>query len=418
MKASIITIGDEILIGQIIDTNSAWIGQQLNDIGIELSEIISVADTIDAIRIGLDQAAQVSDVILMTGGLGPTKDDLTCEALAKYFDVELVFHDKLWDRIQGMFAKRGRQTTNLHKEQCYLPSNADLLENNMGTAPGMKIESQGKQFFSMPGVPYEMKYIMETHILPQLAQASPVQIVHKTIMTAGQGESILAKEIEHISATLPDHIKLAFLPSLGKVRIRLSGKSTGDQKTLTENVYGYANQIKEVLTEYVFGEDEILLEQAVGNLCVSKNLKITTAESCTGGLVASKIVSVAGSSRYFVGSIVAYSNELKQKLLAVNESTLQQYGAVSEEVVKEMLAGILHRTGADIGVSISGIAGPGGGTKEKPVGTIWLACGSREKQQTKKLLLSKDRSLNIEYTSNVALNMIKQFVNGEDKGRL
>lgn len=410
MKASIITIGDEILIGQIIDTNSAWIGQQLNDIGIELSEIISVADTIDAIRIGLDQAAQVSDIILMTGGLGPTKDDLTCEALAKYFNVEMVFHDKLWERIQGMFAKRGRQTTNLHKEQCYLPSNAILLENNMGTAPGMKIESEGKQFFSMPGVPYEMKYIMETHILPQLAEASPVQIVHKTIMTAGQGESILAKNIEHISSTLPEHIKLAFLPSLGKVRIRLSGKSMGDQKILIEEVGNFGNQISEVLSEYVYGEDEISLEQAIGNLYVSKNLKITTAESCTGGLVASKIVSIAGSSRYFVGGIVAYSNELKQKLLSVNKSTLQKHGAVSEEVVKEMLAGVLIKTGADIGVSISGIAGPGGGTKEKPVGTIWLACGNQEKQQTKKLLLSKNRSLNIEYTSNVALNMLRLFI--------
>jgi len=410
MKASIVTIGDEILIGQIIDTNSAWIGQQMNKIGIELTEIISVADTINAIRIGLDQAASVSEIIIMTGGLGPTKDDLTCEALAKYFGVDMVFHNKLWERIQSMFAKRGRQTTDLHKEQCYLPSNARLLENNMGTAPGMYIDSNGKQFFSMPGVPYEMKYIMETHILPQLAEASPVHIIHKTIMTAGQGESILAKEIEHISSALPLHIKLAFLPSLSKVRIRLTGKSTADKTALETEVNDNADLISTTLSQYIYGEDEISLEQALGNLCLSTNKKITTAESCTGGLVASKIVSVPGSSRYFVGGIVAYSNELKEKLLQVQQSTLDNHGAVSEDVVKEMLTGVLTQTGADIGVSISGIAGPGGGSPDKPVGTIWLACGSFDKQVTKKLLLSKDRTLNIQYTANVALDMLRRFV--------
>jgi len=410
MKASIITIGDEILIGQIIDTNSAWIGQQLNDIGIALSEIISVADTIDAIRIGLDQAVAVSDIVIITGGLGPTQDDLTCEALAKYFDVEMVFHEELWTRIQGMFAKRGRQTTNLHKEQCFLPANANLLENTMGTAPGMHIKTMAAQFFSLPGIPYEMKYIMETHILPTLAKSSPVHIVHKTIMTAGQGESILAKEIEHISSILPEHIKLAFLPSLSKVRIRLTGKSTNDKEALHKEVIDYAHQISNALSQYVYGEDELSLEKALGELCISKKIKIATAESCTGGLVASKIVSVPGSSKYFEGGVVAYSYELKQKLLAVNKSTLQEYGAVSEEVVKEMLTGILKETGADIAISISGIAGPGGGTPEKPVGTIWLACGSLSEQRTKKLLLSKDRGLNIEYTSNVAINMLRQFV--------
>jgi len=412
MKASIVTIGDEILIGQIIDTNSAWIGQQLNDIGIELVEIISVADTIEAIHIGLDQAAEVSDIILMTGGLGPTKDDLTCEALADYFKVDLVFKDELWKRIQDIFAKRNRQTTNLHKEQCYLPANAQLLDNNMGTAPGMLIENGGKQFYSMPGVPYEMKYIMETHILRKLKEQSPHTIIHRTIMTAGQGESILAKEIEPISKSLPKHIKLAFLPSLSKVRIRLTGKSTGNEKILLDEVSGFALQISEKLSPYVYGENDISLEQVLGELCIKKNVSITTAESCTGGLVSSKIVSVPGSSQYFVGSIVAYSNELKQNLLDVEESILTKHGAVSEEVVKQMVIGALHQTGADVGVAISGIAGPGGGTKEKPVGTIWLACGNEAKQITKKLLLSKNRTLNIEYTANVAIGMLRSWVMG------
>lgn len=411
MKASIVTIGDEILIGQIIDTNSAWIGQQLNEIGIEIHEIISVKDTMDGIRIGIDQAAAVSDIVLMTGGLGPTKDDLTCEALADYFDVELVFNEALWTHIQGLFSRRGRSTTDLHKQQCYLPANVALLRNAMGTAPGMLIKSDGKMYVSMPGVPYEMKSIMTDHILPLLANQSDISIVHKTIMTAGQGESVLSKEIDDIEATLPAHIKLAFLPSLGKVRIRLTGKGA-DEQALHDEIETFGHQIADRLARYVYGFDDIPFEQALGELCLVKGVTITTAESCTGGLVASKIVSIPGSSAYYSGSIVAYSYEMKESLLFVPHDLLIEHGAVSEEVVGAMLLGVLKQTGADVGVAISGIAGPGGGTPDKPVGTIWLACGNLEEQVTKRLLISKDRRMNIEYTSNVALNMVREFLLG------
>ena len=409
MKASIVTIGDEILIGQIIDTNSAWIGQQFNEIGIEVHEIISVKDTMEGIRIGIDQASAVSDVVLITGGLGPTKDDLTCEALAEYFGVELVFNDALWTHIQGLFSRRGRSTTDLHKQQCFLPANADILSNRMGTAPGMLIKSGTKSYISMPGVPYEMKAIMQDHVLPLLSPKSNINIVHKTIMTSGQGESMLSKQIEDIEQNLPAHIKLAFLPSLGKVRIRLTGRGQ-DEQSLQKDIDSFTTQITDRLSTYVYGFDDIPFEEALGKLCQEKGLTITTAESCTGGLVASKIVSIPGSSAYYSGSIVAYSYEMKEALLFVPHDILVEHGAVSEDVVKYMLAGVLKQTGADVGVAISGIAGPGGGTADKPVGTIWMACGNIKKQETKHILISKDRHMNIEYTSNVALNMIRQFV--------
>lgn len=409
MKASIVTIGDEILIGQIIDTNSAWIGQQLNDIGIEIAEIISVADTVEAIRTGLDQAADVSEIILITGGLGPTKDDLTCEALADYFKVELVFNESLWEHIQQMFARRGRSTTDLHKQQCYLPANVKLLSNSMGTAPGMLINADNKAYISMPGVPYEMKAIMTNHVLPLYAEKSKINIVHKTIMTSGQGESVLSNEIADIEAKLPENIKLAFLPSLGKVRIRLTGKGV-DKQSLEEDVMTFSAQISDRLSRYVYGIDDIPFEEALGELCKEKGVTITTAESCTGGLVASKIVAIPGSSAYYSGSVVAYSYEMKESLLFVPKDILLDRGAVSEEVVRYMLTGVLKQTGADVGVAISGIAGPSGGTPDKPVGTIWLACGNETHQTTKHILISKDRRMNIEYTSNVALNMIRTFL--------
>ena len=409
MKASILTIGDEILIGQIIDTNSAWIGQQLNDIGIDLFATYSVKDTIPSILEGLKNASYSSDIVLLTGGLGPTHDDLTCEALATYFGVELVFENDLWERIQRMFTDRGRQPTDMHKRQCNLPSNAKLLQNNMGTAPGMLFEKDGKRFVSMPGVPYEMKYIMETHVLPLLKNESPIQIYHKTIMTAGKGESAISKEIEDITQSIPSHIKLAYLPSLSRVRIRLSSMTT-DSANATDEVDDIANRITERLGNLVFGFDDISFGKVLGQLCVDKNLQIASAESCTGGLLSSQIVSTSGSSAYYTGSIISYSYELKSSLLGVSSQLMEEKGAVCEEVVLEMLSGLLDKTDADVGVSISGIAGPAGGTKEKPVGTVWLAVGNKEKQLTEKLLIGKDRDINIRYAANYGLNMMRLFI--------
>ena len=409
MKVTIVTIGDEILIGQIVDTNSAWMATQLNLVGVTIQEIISVSDSREGIISGLDMASQQADIVLMTGGLGPTKDDITKKVLAEYFGDEMVFDEALWLRIKGMFEKRGYQTTDLHKLQCYMPESVEKLENNLGTAPGMKFKHKGVTYISMPGVPYEMKYIMETHVLPQVKAVTETFVYHKTIMTVGKGESMLSESIRDIEERLPEDMKLAYLPSLGKVRIRLSTSekaTSGTQARIEET----AAKIAERVSEYVYGYDDIPLEKAIGDLCISHYKMIATGESCTGGLIAHRIVSIPGSSAYFKGGIVAYSNDMKQHLLDVPESTITQYGAVSEETVIAMAKGVLKKTGVDIVVTVSGIAGPTGGTAEKPVGTIWLACGDRNHINTQLLQLSKDRMLNIEYTTNMALNMIRRHI--------
>lgn len=410
MKASILTIGDEILIGQIIDTNSAWMGENLNTIGIDVHATYSVQDTLPSIIEGLDNAAKSADVILITGGLGPTKDDLTCEALATYFDVELQFQNELWERIQGLFRDRGREPTDLHKQQCFLPANAKLLLNRMGTAPGMLFEQNGKRYISMPGVPYEMKYIMTTHVIPMLQDESPVQIYHKTILTAGKGESVISKQIEDIADSLPEHIKLAYLPNLSRVRVRLSINSRNEEEDAEAELGQYADEISDRLGDLVFGYDDVPFEKVLGQLCLDRGLKIASAESCTGGLIANQLVSIPGSSAYYTGSIVAYSYKLKNSLLGVSQDLLDAKGAVSEEVVLAMLEGLFRQTNADVGIAVSGIAGPGGGTEAKPVGTVWIAVGNKEKQHTEKILIGRNREINIRYSANYALNMLRLFM--------
>lgn len=409
MKAYIVTIGDEILIGQIIDTNSAWIANQMNLIGYEIAGILSLSDTEDSIQSGLDFCSSKADVILMTGGLGPTKDDITKKAIAHYLGDELVFHEGMWNDIQAFFEKLGRKTTALHKEQCYMPASALLLNNKMGTAPGMLFETKQADIISMPGVPYEMKSIMNDEVIPRLKSKSNITVMHQTLATVGYGETALSDKIDDIVQNFPDHLKLAFLPSLGKVRLRISGNAT-DQNELQNEIQYFANKIKERLSTTIFAEEDIALEKALGHLCKQKNVKIGFAESCTGGLISHKITSIPGSSAYFTGSFVVYSYEMKESLLGVKKETLDQYGAVSEETVIEMVDGGLRHSDADIIVAVSGIAGPGGGTPDKPVGTIWLAIGNKNKTETKKLQLLKDRTLNIEYTSNVALNLVRLFL--------
>lgn len=410
MKVHIITIGDEILIGQVIDTNSAWMAQQLNNSGARVIEITTVSDTKEAIKNAMKIASVEADVILLTGGLGPTKDDLTTKAIADFFDVDLVFHQGTWEKIQKLFERWGRDYTPAHKEQCFMPANATILNNKMGTAPGMWIEEKGKVFVSMPGVPYEMKYLMEAEVIPKLiAQFEQKPIEHRTILTVGEGESRLAHRMEDFENSLPENIKLAYLPGLGSVRLRLTGIDS-DENVLNNVLDNKVEEIKKLIPEFIFGYETETLESAVGKLLKEKNLMLSTAESCTGGKVAHKITSVSGSSAYFMGSVIAYDNRVKMAQLNVKEQTLIQHGAVSEETVKEMVIGALDLLKTDIAVSISGIAGPNGGTPEKPVGTIWLAVGNHKKIQTKKLQLSKDRLKNIEYSAVQALNMIRVFV--------
>lgn len=410
MNVQIITIGDEILIGQIIDTNSAWMAQQLNTNGAQVVRIDSIGDVYEEIQQTLDRSIANADVVLITGGLGPTKDDITKKALADYFNTEMEFHPASFERIVKIFERWGRTTTEAHRQQCYMPRNADLLFNKMGSAPGMWFEYKNTVIVSMPGVPYEMKYIMEYGVIPRLRERFPMQgILHRTIRTVGEGESRIAERIEDIESSLPQHIKLAFLPSLGTVRLRLTAKGK-TAEALASDINLYSQQIEERIPELIYGYGSQKLEEVVGKLLKERGLSLATAESCTGGHIGHKITSIPGSSAYFIGGFIAYSNAMKVQQLGVQESTLEQYGAVSEQTVVEMVKGTNKILGSDITVAISGIAGPGGGTKEKPVGTVWIAVGNLEKIVTKRLSIGKDRIKNIEYSSVQSLNMIRQFV--------
>jgi nicotinamide-nucleotide amidase len=411
MQAFILPVGDEILIGQITDSNSAWIAQQLNLHGISLRHTMSVGDKHEEIVEAIDFALSQADIILMTGGLGPTKDDITKKAIADFFKVEMTFHDETWARIVRFFEKLGRPVRESHKVQGWMPTNATVLTNKMGTAPGMWFEHEGKILVSMPGVPHEMKYLMEYEVLPRLkAKIQAAPIAHRTLLTAGTGESELALLLETFEETLPTHLKLAYLPSLGQVRLRLTGRHA-DETTLNQILDEKATEMEQLVQEYVFGHGTETLEEVIGKIAKAKELKIGTAESCTGGGIAQKLTSIAGASAYFEGSIVAYSYDVKRKGLKVKDTTLQTHGAVSEETVKEMVKGALKAIGCDVAIAVSGIMGPSGGSDEKPVGTVCVAVGSKKHIKTYKLnLLSRTRTLNTEYTIVFALNKLRKFL--------
>ncbi len=410
MNAIILTVGDEILIGQVVDTNSSWIGSTFNNIGINILEILSVGDEMNAIKSGIDYALNKADIVIMTGGLGPTKDDITKLAIAEYFNVEMVFSQVTYDRIIKIFEKFGKTLSDAHKDQCNMPANATLLYNKMGTAPGMMIKEKGKILVSLPGVPFEMKSIISEELIPILhSTPSTISIQHKTIMTAGEGESFIADRILPLLEGMPPYIKLAYLPSLGSVRLRLTGKHE-DKEKLHMEIEKCTSIITKELDQLVYAFDDTSLESSLITLLKTKELTISTAESCTGGFLAHMLTSVPGSSAAYMSSFITYSNEMKTKFLNVNPTTLSQYGAVSEETVLEMVSGLLKSTNTSIGISISGIAGPDGGSPEKPVGTIWMAISNGIVSETHKINATKDRLKNIEYASIVALNKIRLFI--------
>lgn len=414
MIASIITIGDEILIGQITDTNSVWLANQLNLKNISVIQMLSIADKKESITSAIENGLKSSDLIILTGGLGPTKDDITKKTLAEFVDSPMFFDQALYDKISAYFSKRKIPLSSAIKDQCWMPEKAQILENNLGTAPGMLFDLNGQLVLSMPGVPYEMKWIFENSFLPYLDKKHNFenQVYHTTIRTVGWGESRIAEDLNAITEPLPSDVNLAFLPSIGQVRLRLSSYKANDQKI--EEIESIKAKIVSRLAHLVYGYDKVTLEESLMNLFVEKGLTFGTAESCTGGYIAHKLTSISGSSAYYQGSIIAYSYALKNKLLDVSENTLTNHGAVSEETVKEMLAGLLKNLDVDIGVAVSGIAGPGGGTPEKPVGTIWMAWGDSQQMKTRKLNLLKDRSLNIQYTTVAALNAVRLFLLGEE----
>lgn len=410
MDAQIITIGDEILIGQIIDTNSAWMAQQLNLQGINIAQITSVQDShqaiVDSIKNGFDQ----HDILLLTGGLGPTKDDITKKAIADFFGVELEFHQETYDRILKMFERWGRSTTEAHRLQCYMPTNAEIMTNRKGSAPGMWFQHGDKVLVSMPGVPYEMKYLMEFEILPRIKkQFAGKPIAHRTVLTIGEGESRIAQRISDFEEQLPASIKLAYLPGLGVVRLRLTGRGE-DQAVIEKALDEKVKELNALIPEFIFGYGKSTIEETIGQILIKQGKTLATAESCTGGYIAHRITAIAGASAYFQGSIVAYSNAIKENQLDVAPETLKKHGAVSEATVIEMVKGAVKNLKTDVAISISGIAGPGGGTEEKPVGTIWMAVGNQNEVKTLKLQLGKDRLKNIQYSANQALNLLRKFL--------
>ncbi|MDR6782564.1 nicotinamide-nucleotide amidase [Pedobacter africanus] len=406
MLAEIITIGDEILIGQVVDTNSAWMATQLNLIGIRVKQITSVSDDADHITEALKLAEKRADIILMTGGLGPTKDDITKITLARYFNMELRRDQATLDHVTDIFTRFNRPMIDMNRKQADVPDGCTVIQNKNGTAPCMWFENQGRIIVSMPGVPFEMMYLMEEEILPRLQQAFKMPaILHKTILTAGIGESFLAFELEEIEGSLPAHIKLAYLPKLGQIRLRLSG-SGADEELLSKEIEHYAQLIINKAGKYVVIDQDIALEKALLKIMEKKKLTLSTAESCTGGHIAQLITQHPGCSAVFAGGAVTYSNALKMSVLGVKASTLDAHGAVSEQTVKEMALGAIHHFKTDYAVAVSGVAGPDGGTEQKPVGTVWIAVANQDRVTARLFNFSGRRAQNIERAAVAALTMV------------
>lgn len=406
MLAEIITIGDELLIGQVIDTNSAWMAEQLNAIGIKVHQITSISDDQEHILTTLREASGRAQLILITGGLGPTKDDITKQTLCKFFDTSLIFSKKAYENVEKLFSARGVAVTEINRLQAMVPANCRVVSNPNGTAPCMWFEKNGCIYISMPGVPFEMKAIMEQEILPQLLNKLNRVIIHRTILTEGVGESFLASLIEPWEDSLPSYIKLAYLPQPGMVRLRLTAYGT-DRKLLQEAIDTAEKELQTYAGKFIFGFDNDTMESVVGQLLRNKGMTLSTAESCTGGNIAQLITSIAGSSDYFKGSIVAYSNEIKEEFLGVPHQVIVDHGAVSEQTVIAMAEGIRIRFATDYAIAVSGIAGPGGGTDEKPVGTTWIAVATPTETIARKFLLGDHRGRNIRKASITALNMLR-----------
>lgn len=407
VTAEILTIGDEILYGQIVDTNSQWIAAELSKAGIRVVRTTTVGDTAGDIMTAFAEAESRVDIILITGGLGPTSDDLTKPCLAKYFDCEMQIHEEALAEVTAFFSSRGRALTEVNRLQALLPVCCQKITNRMGTAPGMWFNRNEKVFVSMPGVPREMKVMMEEIIIPKLLKTFSTPKIHHTIIrTVGIGESFLAEKIMQWEQSLPQYIKLAYLPGYGEVKLRLTAFGA-DTVNLEKDTEHLIEQIKPLAGEYIYGFGDEPLEVVIGNTLRSRKLTVSLAESCTGGHLAHIITSVPGSSDYFKGSIVAYSNDIKVRQLGVKKETLEKYGAVSEETVREMALNVRRMFSTDIGVATSGVAGPGGGSTEKPVGTVWIAYADEHQTITRQLRLSQDRMINIKLSSINVLNLIR-----------
>lgn len=407
INAEILTIGDEILYGQINDTNSTFICEKLSERGIRVIRKTTVGDSAPEMMQAFTEAEQRADIVIITGGLGPTKDDLTKPLLAKYFGMELKLHEEALGEITMLFEKRGFQMTDTNRLQAWLPDGCVKLTNRMGTAPGMWFDKGQKTFVSLPGVPYEMKILMTEQVIPRLREKYTLPVIyHKMIRTIGIGESWLSDKIEWWETSLPEHVRLAYLPSPGQVKLRLTGAGP-DLPSVQMDVQKEVDRVLPEISKYVFGFDQEEIESAAGKLLLERNYTLATAESCTGGYLAHKITSVPGSSAYYTGSVIAYDNRIKMQELGVKAETLEAFGAVSEQTVMEMANGVRQRLGTNIGLATSGVAGPDGGTPEKPVGLVWIAYADGRKTVTKKLQLTTDRQVNIHASAIHTLNLLR-----------
>jgi len=414
MVTEIINIGDELLIGQVVNTNASWMAEQMNLAGFDMRQFTVIRDERDHILEALSDAEKRASIVLISGGIGPTSDDITKQTLCEFFNTTLTFNEDAFRDYEERFRLRGMPVTDQDRKQAELPVNCLSIPNKLGTARGMWFEKIGGGretiFISMPGVPYEMKAMMTGEIIPKLKQRYPTQVIcHKTILTQGVGESYLAAKISSWEAELPEIIKLAYLPQPGIVRLRMTA-SGRDEKELVRIIDQEVMKLNNLIPEYIFGYDDDTLEEIVGKLLKTKSATIGTAESCTGGYIAHLLTSVPGSSDYFKGSVVAYANEIKQKMLGVDGESLSTYGAVSEQVVKEMAAGIQQSFGVDYAIAVTGIAGPDGGTAGKPVGSTWIAIATPGQIIANHFLFGEGRERNIRKSALQALNMLRKII--------
>ncbi|MDR0791747.1 MAG: competence/damage-inducible protein A [Chitinophagaceae bacterium] len=413
-NASIITIGDELLIGQVVDTNSAWMAQELNKTGIAVKHRIAVGDVWKDIWDILDEECKYADIILITGGLGPTADDITKPLLCEYFAGKLVIHQPTLEHIAYLhenFFKRLLTINDRNYKQAEVPDNCTVIKNEVGTAPGMWFEKDGQIFVSMPGVPHEMKTMMSRYVLPKLQQTFLLsRIAHRTLLTAGIGESALAERIKDFENNLPPDIKLAYLPNYGMVRLRLTATGNEENNDMETALNKRFEELQSLIKDVVVANEDIPFEEAIGRLLVKYNKTISTAESCTGGYIAHLLTAIPGASAYFIGSVVSYANQVKTNILGVNNSVLDTAGAVSEACVREMVSGAIGLLKTDYAIAVSGILGPSGGTPEKPVGTVWIAVSNGSKTYTQKFHFRYDRLRNMHLIVTQAFIMLRKII--------
>ncbi|MCC5919995.1 MAG: competence/damage-inducible protein A [Cyclobacteriaceae bacterium] len=408
IRAEVITIGDELLIGQLLDTNTFWMSAELSKVGIEVIRKSTVGDNEADILQLFAEAEDRADIILITGGLGPTSDDLTKPCLQKYFNCGEVFHPEVMEHLEDLFASRSRELNESNRRQAYLPTACEAIFNKVGTAPGMWFEKADKVFISLPGVPYEMKQMMEDSVIPSLIQKyQPVPRSYRFLLTAGAHESMLSDKLAEIEPQLPPYFHLAYLPHLGRVDLRIGVELGENKENRLKELDHWTNKIYDSIEQHVFAREKISLEACLAKLLEARKLKLSVAESCSGGYIAHRFTSIAGSSVYFKGGLTPYSNDLKVKILGVDAKLIEKKGAVSEEVAIAMVKGVQSLMESDVAIATTGIAGPSGATDTKPVGLVYIAVAVGEKVYTKELKLTKKRSLNIELSATAAINLLR-----------